>query len=319
MSNDLLAGRVAIVTGAGRGIGEAIARALHEAGAAILVADNGAGIDGEGDNASVAEAVAGTLGERALAFTDSVASPHAADTMVKTAQTEFGGVDIVVNCAAILRDALVFKGSPTDWDMVITNNLSAAYYLTRAATPVMRQQFKDGRGAEEGSDGPYDWGRIVNIGSTAGLYGNFGQASYGSAKAGLLGLSRITAMEMGRSNVTCNLVAPFAHSRVTEMIVPANDAQTQYKARAMKVSPHHVADFVCYLCSAPAHDVTGQIFGVRGREVFLFNQPRPVATLVSAGGDWTPDELTRAVDAEFRDHFTALETDLEAFDTEPIV
>ena len=318
VSDGLLAARVAIVTGGGRGIGEAIARALHAVGAAVLVADNGAGIDGNGGDASVAEGVADALGEGALAFTDSVASPEAAAQMVKAAQGKFGGIDIIVNCAAILRDALVFKGRPTDWDAVIRNNLSAAYYLTHAATPLMRQQFKDGRGTEAGGDGTYDWGRIVNIGSTAGLYGNFGQANYGSAKAGLFGLSRITAMEMSRSNVACNLVVPFAHSRVTEMIVPANDSQAQYKARAMKVSPRYVADVVCYLCSDRARDVTGQIFGVRGREVFLFSQPRPVATLVGTD-DGTAADLAVAVDAEFRDHFTDLETDLEAFDTEPIV
>ena len=144
MSNHTLAGRVAIVTGAGRGIGEAIATALHGAGACVLVADNGTGIDGHGADASVAEAVAGALGDRALAFTDSVASPEAVVEMVASVTSQFGGLDIVVNCAAILRDALVFKGPPADWDTVIRNNLSAAYYLIHAATPVMRQQFKDG-------------------------------------------------------------------------------------------------------------------------------------------------------------------------------
>lgn len=319
MSDTLLTGRVAIITGAGRGIGAAIAGALHAAGAAVLVADNGAEIDGTGGDASIAQAAAEALGSRALAFTDSVASPEAAEAMVAAAAAEFGGVDIVVNCAAMLRDALVFKGPPADWDDVIRNNLSAAYYLIHAATPVMRRQFKDGRGANTEAGGAYDWGRIVNIGSTAGLYGNFGQANYAGAKAGLFGLSRVTALEMSRSNVTCNLVLPFAHSRVTEMIVPANDAQAQYKERAMKVSPRHVANFVAYLCADSSRDISGQIFGVRGREVFLFSQPRPAATLVSSDGDWTPDELAVAIDAEFRDHFVELETDLEAFDTEPII
>ena len=319
MSNDRVTGRVAIVTGGGRGIGEAIARALHRAGAAVLVADNGTGIDGNGSDASVAEALADALGERTLAFTDSVASPEAAAQMVRTAQAEFGGVDIIVNCAAILRDALVFKGPPADWDTLIRNNLSAAYYLTHEATPLMRQQFKNGRGTDAGSDGAYDWGRIINIGSTAGLYGNFGQASYGSAKAGLFGLTRVTAMEMIRSNVTANLVAPFASSRVTQMIQPANDEQAEYKERAMRVSPDHVANLVTYLCSDPAKDVTGQIFGVRGREVFLFSQPRPIVTLTQSGKDWTTEDLAQAVDSELRDHFTDLATDLEAFNSEPVV
>lgn len=315
MSDQHLEGRVAIVTGAGRGIGEAIARSLHKAGAAVIIADNGGAIDGSGGDTSVAEDVAHSLGERAIAFTESVAEPDAAAAMVALAAGEFGGIDIIVNCAAILRDGLVFKGPPADWDAVVRNNLSSAYYLTHAATPVMRQQFKDGRGGGES----YDWGRIINIGSTAGLYGNFGQANYGSAKAGLMGLSRITAMEMVRSAVTCNLVAPFAHSRVTDMIQPANDAQAEYKERAMKVSPHHVANLVSYLSCHHGADISGQIFGVRGREVFLFSQPRPVATLVNEGGEWQAAELSAAMDGDFRDKFTSLETDLEAFDTEPFI
>ena len=179
----------------------------------------------------------------------------------------------------------------------------------------MRQQFKDNRGSGES----YNWGRIVNIGSTAGLYGNFGQANYASAKSGMIGLTRVTAMEMIRSQVTANLVAPFAHSRVTDMIEPANDEQAAYKERGMKVSPHHVANFVAYLCSQAAGDVTGQIFGVRGREVFLFSQPRPVKTISRTDRDWTAADLAEAVDGEMKDLFTDLETDLEAFNTEPIV
>jgi NAD(P)-dependent dehydrogenase (short-subunit alcohol dehydrogenase family) len=315
VSDKTLAGRAAIVTGAGRGIGEAIARALHKTGASVIVADNGVAIDGSGGDASVAESVANSLGAGAIAFTNSVARPEAAAAMVQMAAAAFGGIDIIVNCAAILRDGLVFKGPPADWDEVVRNNLSAAYYLTHAASPLMRQQFKDGRG----NGAQYDWGRIINMGSTAGLYGNFGQANYGSAKAGLMGLSRITAMEMIRSNVTCNLVAPFAHSRVTDMIQPANDAQAVYKGRAMKVGAHHVANLVCYLVGHHGADITGQIFGVRGREVFLFSQPRPVATLVSGGDEWSPAELAAAMDGDFREQFTSLETDLEAFDTEPIV
>ncbi|MBT7568609.1 MAG: SDR family oxidoreductase [Rhodospirillaceae bacterium] len=319
MSDQHLEGRGAIVTGAGRGIGEAIARALYEAGASVIIADNGGAIDGSGGDASVAEGVADGLGARAVAFTKSVADPDAAAEMVALAAAEFGGIDIIVNCAAILRDGLVFKGPPADWDEVVRNNLSAAYYLTHAATPLLRQQFKDGRGTIGETGDSYDWGRVINIGSTAGLYGNFGQANYGSAKAGLMGLSRITAMEMIRSNVTCNLVAPFAHSRVTDMIQPANDAQAEYKERAMKIAPSHVANLVCYLAGHHGAGITGQIFGVRGREVFLFSQPRPVATLVSEGSEWSGAELAAAMKGEFRDQFTSLETDLEAFDTEPIV
>ncbi len=315
MSEQHLAGRAAIVTGGGRGIGKAICENLSQAGASVIVADNGGAIDGEPEKPNIAETVAESLPSEAVAFTESVASPDAAKAMVQLACNTFGGIDIVINCAAILRDGLVFKGAPEDWDTVIRNNLSAAYYLINTATPVIRQQFKDGRGSGEA----YNWGRIVNIGSTAGLSGNFGQANYGSAKAGLFALTRIAAMEMIRSNVTANLIAPFAHSRVTDMIQPANDEQAEYKARAKKVTPDHVATAVGYLCSDRAADVTGQVFGVRGREVFVFSQPRPLATVSRPDEDWTVETLAEAVDADLKSKFTDLATDLEAFNTDPIV
>jgi NAD(P)-dependent dehydrogenase (short-subunit alcohol dehydrogenase family) len=313
--NGTLKGRVAIVTGGGRGIGRAIAENLSAQGASIIIADNGGDVDGTNEDTSIAEDAAAGLAGPAKAYSKSIASPEAAEEMVGTAVAEFGGVDIVVNCAAILRDGLVFKANTDDWNAVIETNLSSAFYLIRAATPVLRQQFKEGRGTGDA----YDWGRILNIGSTAGLYGNFGQANYASAKAGLFGLMRITALEMVRSNVSCNYIAPFAHSRVTDIIEPANDEQAEYKDWAMKVSPDHVANFTSYLCSPAALDVTGQIFGVRGREVFLFNQPRPIETISQTNKDWSNEELAEAVDKNFREQFTALETDLEAFNTEPIV
>ena len=150
---------------------------------------------------------------------------------------------------------------PLDWDAVIRTNLSAAFYLINAASAVMREQGKSGRGGST-----YDWGRIVNIVSSAGLYGNLGQAAYASAKAGLFGLTRVTAMDMARSLVTCNAVAPFAVTRITHSIKPQNDAQAQYKARALSVSPRHVANFVAFLCSPAAQKISGQVFGVRARE-----------------------------------------------------
>lgn len=306
-----LEGRSAIVTGAGRGIGRAIAEALAAEGASVIVADVGASISGEGVDPQPAREVAEKIGKKAIAFGESVASPGVAKQLVEMAVKNFGGIDIVVNNAAILRDAFVFRMDPRDWDAVIHNNLSAAFYLINAASAVMRDQGKTGRGGAGG----YDWGRIINIVSSAGLYGNLGQAAYASAKAGLFGLTRVAAMDLQRAQITVNAVAPFARTRVTDIIQPANEAQKSYKERALKIGAHHVANLVTALCAPAAKGITGQLLGVRGREVFLFGQPRPVAKLEVEKPETLAQDLTAKLGAKFTD----LTTDLEAFNTEPLV
>ena len=305
-----LEGRSAIVTGAGRGIGRAIAEALIAAGAKVIVADNGTSIAGDGGEPDVARETAKALGSNAIAFSESIASPGVAKQLVEIAVKQFGGIDIVVNNAAILRDAFVFRMDPRDWDAVIHNNLSAPFYLTSAAAAVMRDQGKSGRGGAT-----YDWGRIVNIVSSAGLYGNLGQAAYASAKAGLFGLTRVTAMDLARAQITANAVAPFAKTRVTDIIQPANEAQKTYKERALKIGAHHVANLVTALCSPAGKGITGQLLGVRGREVFLFGQHRPVGKLDVGKPEAIAEELSGKLGAKFTD----LTTDLEAFNTEPLV
>ena len=307
----LLEGRAAIVTGAGRGIGRAIAESLAKEGASVIVADNGASIAGEGGDPSVAQDVAKAIGNKSIAFAESVASPGTARQLVDLAVKTYGGIDIVVNNAAILRDAFVFRMNPLDWDAVIRTNLSAAFYLVNAASGVMREQGKAGRGGKDG----YDWGRIVNIVSSAGLYGNLGQVAYASAKAGLFGLTRVTAMDLARAQITANAVAPFARTRVTDIIQPANEAQKTYKERALKIGAHHVANVVTALCSPAGKTITGQLLGVRGREVFLFGQPRPVATMEATASATLAHDLI----ANLGSKFTDLTTDLEAFNTEPLV
>jgi len=306
----LLEGRAAIVTGAGRGIGRAIAEGLAALGASVIVADVGASIGGEGVDPQPAREVAEKIGKKAIAFGESVASPGVAKQLVEMAVKNFGGIDIVVNNAAILRDAFVFRMNPGDWDAVIHNNLSAPFYLINAASAVMRDQGKSGRGGAT-----YDWGRIVNIVSSAGLYGNLGQSAYASAKAGLFGLTRVAAMDLARAAITVNAVAPFARTRVTDIIQPANDAQKTYKERALKIGAHHVANLVTALCTPAAKGITGQLLGVRGREVFLFGQPRPVGKIDVE----KPETLAQDLTAKLGQKFTDMTTDLEAFNTEPLV
>jgi len=303
-----LHGRVALITGGARGIGLSISRRLHACGAHVLIADSGVSIAGETPDPAVAEAAARELGERASSFSADLSNPENAAKAVSEAVSRFGAIDLVVNNAAILRDSLVFKGNPAHWDSVLRTNLSAAFYVLAAATPHLRQQIKAGRSE----------GRIVNITSSAGIYGNFGQSAYASAKAGLLGLSRVVAMDMARSGVTCNAVAPFAATRVTEAIHPANTEQAQYKERALTVSASFVAEFVAYLCSEDAREISGQLFGVRGREVFLFSQPRPIEQFVVPKNDQGA-ALPALVNQFFASKLTKLETDLEAFNTEPVI
>jgi NAD(P)-dependent dehydrogenase (short-subunit alcohol dehydrogenase family) len=307
-----LEGRVAIVSGGARGIGLAICTELIARGACVVVADSGVAINGDAPDAGVAEAAAQKLGGKAVAFAVDIGAPEAAPAAVKLAQEKFGGVDIVVNNAAILKDAFVFKGNAEAYREVLRNNLVGAYALTSSACAAMREQQKAGRMFDGMA------GAVINIVSSAGIYGNFGQSAYASSKGGLMALTRIIAMDMARSGVTANAIAPFAATRVTDSIIPANDAQAAYKERALKIPALHVARFAAWLASSAAKGVSGQLFGVRGREVMLFSQPRPVATIVEPAGGWGA-ELAAQVQSQFAAKFTDLKTDLEAFNTDPVV
>ena len=248
-----LSGRVAIVTGGARGIGLAIVEELHRRGASVVIADSGVSIAGADPDPAVAATIAAKLGASALAFSEDLTIAGAAERAVQAAASAFGAIDIVVNNAAILRDSFIFKASRENWEQVIATNLTVPFALLAAATPLMREQQKSGRAP----------GRIVNIVSSAGLFGNFGQSAYASAKAGLVGLTRVVAMDMSRSKVTCNAIAPFAATRVTESIQPANDAQASYKQRALRIPAHYVARLATFLGSN-IHELDGKLFGVFG-------------------------------------------------------
>lgn len=295
--------RVAVVSGGARGIGLAIAEDLSRHGASVVIVDSGVSISGEPLEEKLAEEVAARM-DRAAAVCGDVADDAVARKAIELAQSRFGALDIVINNAAIIRDAFIFKSDAAAWDAVLRTNLTGAQRLLAAATPAMREQAKAGRAP----------GSIVNIVSTAGIYGNFGQSAYAAAKAGLIGLTRTVAHDLARSGIRCNAVAPFAATRVTESIKPANEAQAAYKAKALTVPALYVARLVSFLASDAASQITGQLFGARGRELFIFSQPRPKRRALQPREGFDPAAI-----AQLAPDFTDLITDLEAFSADPIL
>ena len=300
-----LKNKVAIVTGSGRGIGRDIALLLAKEGAKVVVNDLGGTADGQGNDSKVADEVVREiqeLGGEAVANYDSVADYDSAAKIIDTAISAFGRLDIVVNNAGILRDRMLFKMSEEEWDAVIAVHLKGSFNMTRAASTIFKEQKS---------------GRFIHFTSTSGLIGNVGQANYSAAKLGIVGLSRSAALDMARYNVTSNAIAPFAWSRLIGTI-PAGTDEAKAKVEKLKqLSPAHIAPLVAFLASDEAADVSGQIFGVRGKEIMLFSQPRPVRSVFNAEG-WSVEGLS-AIKGSLKSSFTPLESTLEAFPYEPLV
>jgi NAD(P)-dependent dehydrogenase (short-subunit alcohol dehydrogenase family) len=302
---EMLEGKVAIVTGAGQGVGRAIAEGLAQSGASVVINDVGVTLTGETENASAAEEAAAAIreaGGQAAANRDSVADWASAQRIVQTALDNFGRVDIVVNNAGILRDAIFHRMDPEEWRAVIDVHLHGSFNISRAAAGHFRQQQS---------------GSYIHMTSTAGLIGNFGQANYMAAKLGIVGLSRAIAMDMQRFNVRSNCIAPFAWSRMVSSIPTETEADKVRVAKLKRMTPEKIAPMVAFLGSDAAKTISGQIFAVRNNEIFLMSQPRPVRSL-HRGEGWTPEALAEQLPGAFGPSLTPLERSADVFSWDPV-
>ncbi|GAC1561385.1 MAG: SDR family oxidoreductase [Beijerinckiaceae bacterium] len=306
MPDGILARKVVIVTGAGRGIGREIAQLAAREGAKVVVNDLGGSADGEGAAVeNPAEEVVETIraaGGEAVANFDSVAEPAAAATIVKTALDAFGRIDCVVNNAGILRDRIFHRMSVVDFELVIKVHLLGSFYVSRAAATHFREQ-------ESGS--------FVHFTSTSGLIGNFGQANYAAAKMGIIGLSKSIALDMQRFNVRSNCVSPFAWSRLIGTIPAETDAEKARVERMKAMSADKIAPLVAYLASDLAKDVTGQIFAARMNEIFLMGQSRPLRSMHAAEG-WTPQTIAERAMPAMKSAFYPLDRSGDIFSWDPV-
>lgn len=299
-------GKVVLVTGAARGVGKAVAVEMARAGAAVVVNDLGVSLSGQGDaDTAAGEKVVAeieALGGRAIANYGSVASWDDAQRMVAEAIEAFGRIDAVVNNAGNLRDVLFHKMTEEEFDAVVAVHLKGTFNVSRAAAPYFKEQ---------------TGGSYVHMTSTSGLVGNFGQANYSAAKLGIVALSKSIALDMQRFNVRSNAVAPFAWTRMVSSI-PTDTPEQQKRVEGLrKLVPEKVAALCVALCADGATGVTGQIFGSRNNEIFLFSQPRPMRTAHTSDG-WTPESILDRVIPQFQNDFYPLHRSGDVFTWEPV-
>jgi NAD(P)-dependent dehydrogenase (short-subunit alcohol dehydrogenase family) len=298
----LLEGKSIVITGSGRGIGREVAILAASLGARVVVNDPGVNMDGTSHDNGPAEQTVNDIkakGGTAVANFDAVGTMDSGEALIKTALDNFGRLDGLVNCAGILRDRMVFNMAEEEWDDVIRVHLKGHFSTIKPASILFRQQ---------------RYGRIVNFTSISGLQGNPGQANYGAAKAGIAGLTRVVAREMGRYGVTCNAISPGAQTRMVQSIP---DTARQLRARAAGQSgqdavaasqpppelsprgPEQVAPMTVFLLTDDAWNINGQIFHVAGGMIQRLAHPYPpVAGLFKPGGAWTMDELSQLVPAQ---------------------
>ncbi|MGK7869976.1 SDR family oxidoreductase [Falsiroseomonas sp. E2-1-a20] len=302
----MLEGKVAVVTGAGGGIGREIALAMALAGASVVVNDIGASLTGEGPTSATpgeqTVAIIAQRGGKAVVNTDGVADWSSAQRIVAQAVDTYGRIDIVVNNAGILRDQIFHKMSPEEWLTVIGVHLNGSFFVSRAAAEHFRKQ---GSGA------------YVHMTSTSGLIGNFGQANYSAAKLGVAALSKSIALDMQRFGVRSNCIAPFAWSRMTSSIPATTEAEKARVARMQQMTPEKNAPLAVFLASDAAKAVTGQIFAARHNELFLFSHPRPIRS-AHRGEGWTPESIAETALPAFRSNFQPLDRSGDVFGWDPV-
>ena len=289
-----LNGKAAVVTGSGRGLGREVALALAAHGAKVVVNDLGSAVDGSGKDVQVASLVAEEIkkaGGVAVANSDSVTTMEGGENIINTAVKNFGKIDILVNCAGILRDRMIWNMSEAEWDDVIRVHLKGHFACCKAAAIRMREQKS---------------GRIINFTSVAGTDGSIGQVNYSTAKAGIIGLTKSLALGMAKYNVTVNAVSPSAATRMTAT-VPEEQIRSYVEALGMKVTPDTTFDemqkfllgdpaaippFIIYLASDAAADVNGQVFQVRNGNIGLY-APATILRHISKAGIWSAEELIK--------------------------
>jgi NAD(P)-dependent dehydrogenase (short-subunit alcohol dehydrogenase family) len=306
MSRRLLDGKVVVITGAGGGIGRELALAAAAQGAHVVVNDIGTSVHGEGADQGPAQKVADEItaaGGKAVANTDSVSEWNAAQRIVSCALDHFGRIDAVVNNAGILRDRMFHKMSPDEWDSVIRVHLSGSFYVARAAATHFREQ---------------NGGAYVHMTSNSGLIGNVGQANYSAAKLGMVALSKSIALDMARYGVRSNCVAPAAWSRMIGAI-PVDTPEQAARSEMMRtrLAPAKIAPLVAYLCSDSAADVNGQVFYVRGNEIFLYHQMGASRSVHRSEG-WTPDTIADHAIPALRGSFVPVQHLAQVYDWDPV-
>ena len=273
----LLDGKVAVVTGGGTGIGRAVSLDLARAGASVVVNDYGVGVDGRDPSSAPANEVVELIrkiGGKAVASPESVATMAGGKALIDLALREFGDLHVLVCCAGILRERMIFNMAEEEWDAVIAVHLKGHFATMRYATAHMREQ---------------KTGSIVTFTSSAGLEGSPGQPNYSAAKEGIVGLTRSTALAMAKYGVRCNAIAPTADTRMTQRLPESR------RGAATATPPEAIAPVVTFLASDRAAHITGQVIAVRGTEVSVYSQPAPLRTVTGAQ-PWTAETLAEVWD-----------------------